>query len=274
MAAIVGMRKLVHELLRESVDALEAGPGYGRASSLQVREAVGVAARTVLQSWPPRRPTPPRLLWAHAVDVAAAQATRALERDLPLQPTTRSYTEAPFGDQGAAGSFGRVLPWDPRLPVSIPGTRLRFGGSVDRLDVRADGAVQVTDYKTGAIPKQHASMTLDGGREVQRVLYALAARTLVPDVGAVRARLVFLREDPALLAALPQVDSAIADACRCLGVAEASLLAGISLPGPDAEDEWADRRLALPAAGSVHPALKRRAFNAAFGEVARVWSKR
>jgi len=34
--------------------------------------------------------------------------------------------------------------------------------------------VRVTDYKTGARPKELESIVIDGGRELQRVLYALA----------------------------------------------------------------------------------------------------
>ena len=34
--------------------------------------------------------------------------------------------------------------------------------------------MRVTDYKTGARPKELESIVIDGGRELQRVLYALA----------------------------------------------------------------------------------------------------
>ena len=265
--------ELVHELLRDAVEALEAGPGYGRATSWQVREAVDIAARTALAAWPTRRPTPPRLLWTYAVDLAAKYAKRALERDLPLQPTTRSYTEVAFGTpRDHDGSKDRKTPWSSGLPVLVPGSGLRFGGSIDRLDIRGDGAVQVTDYKTGEIPKRYETMALDGGRELQRVLYALAARTLLPECRSIKARLAFLQRDPAALASLPEVDGTIDLAVRHLAGAAASLLQGASLPGPDADDEWADRRIALPALTSGYSTLKRPAFHEALKEVGRAWS--
>ena len=266
--------ELVHEILREAVDALEAGPGYASATVPQMREAVRTAASGALVSWPPRRPTPPRLLWAYTVDVAAEQARRALERDMPLQLDTRSYTEAAFGESGDDGHDGRARPWSVGVSVAIPGTELRFGGSVDRLDIRGDGVVRVTDYKTGDVPKHHGSMVLDGGRELQRVLYALAARTLLPDVQRTRARLAFLREDPALMALLPGIDDAIASASRHLLAAARSLSQGNSLPGPDAEDKWADRRLGLPAMASGYFSLKRNAFSQAFTDLRQAWSAR
>ncbi len=169
---------------------------------------------------------------------------------------------------------GGERPWSSRLPVPVPGTDLVFGGSIDRLDIRADGAVQVTDYKTGKVPKKHGTMVLDGGRELQRVLYALAARTLLPEVRSTRARLAFLQSDPADLAVLHNVEDAIASTSSHLRAAAKSLLEGVSLPGPDTEDEWSARLLALPAAGSGYSNLKRAAFSKAFHHLRQAWLAR
>jgi len=53
--------KLVHELLRRSVDALEPHPGYARASEAQIEAALSAAASIVRETWPLERPTPPKL---------------------------------------------------------------------------------------------------------------------------------------------------------------------------------------------------------------------
>ena len=266
--------ELVHEILRGAVESLERGSGFCGATVVQARAAIDTAASGVLHSWPSHRPTPPRLLWAYAVDAAAEQAMRALGRDMPLQPSTRSYTEVGFGDLDTEVSRSGERPWSSRLPVPVPGTDLVFGGSIDRLDIRADGAVQVTDYKTGKVPKKHGTMVLDGGRELQRVLYALAARTLLPEVRSTRARLAFLQSDPADLAVLHNVEDAIASTSSHLRAAAKSLLEGVSLPGPDTEDEWSARLLALPAAGSGYSNLKRAAFSKAFHHLRQAWLAR
>ena len=166
--------ELVHELLRRAVDALEPVPGFGRAAGYEVDAAVRDAADAVLEAWPLRRSTPPALLWRHTVDTAAEQALAALMSDGQFQPGTRSFTEVPFGEPDSPPPF-RELPWDTRRPVTVPGTELGFEGRIDRIELRHDGgAVRLTDYKTGEVPKGVDNSVIQGGRELQRVLYSLA----------------------------------------------------------------------------------------------------
>jgi hypothetical protein len=266
--------ELVHELLRRAVDALEPVPGFGLAAGHEVDAAVRGAAEAVLEEWPSRRSTPPALLWRHAVEAAAGQALRALMSDGQFHPGTRSFTEVPFGEPGSLPPT-RELPWDPRRSVHIPGTTLGFRGRIDRIELRhGGGAIRLTDYKTGEVPKGVDNSIIQGGRELQRVLYSLAALTLIPDAGGIRARLVYLRPDPVRVAALAGIDGAIAQAAGHLASASASLLAGTSLPGPDSEEEWNDRRLGLPAASEGHAARKRASFLRAFGDLERAWQCR
>ena len=131
----------------------------------------------------------------------------------------------------------------------IPGAGVRIRGSIDRLDFNsARNGVRVSDYKTGAEPPKASEIVLGRGAELQRVLYALAARQLVPDNPRVVARLVFLGADQPKPYSLPDVDQAIADIGAHVTAAVDLLRRGIALPGPDAREDWNDFALALPAA--------------------------
>jgi hypothetical protein len=108
--------KLVHELLRRAVDALEPNPGYAVASEIQIEAALKAAADVVRETWPLERPVPPKLLWSHTVDYAAGMALAGLmHRDIS-EPGTRSWTEVPFGQSGDPLP-ARELPWDASLSV-------------------------------------------------------------------------------------------------------------------------------------------------------------
>jgi hypothetical protein len=52
--------KLVHELLRRTVDALEPTPGFGGATREEIESAMAAAAQSVRESWPLERPVPPK----------------------------------------------------------------------------------------------------------------------------------------------------------------------------------------------------------------------
>jgi hypothetical protein len=66
--------KLVHELLRRAVAALEPVPGYAAASDREIETALQVAVEVVRETWPLEQPAPPRLLWSNTVDHAARMA--------------------------------------------------------------------------------------------------------------------------------------------------------------------------------------------------------
>jgi hypothetical protein len=178
---------LVHELLKRTVDALEPQPGFGRAARHEIEDALTASVIATRAQWPLERSTPPSLLWQHTLEAAATRALAALTFDPGLLPGTRSWTEVPFGQSGIEA--GADLPWDPNLPVQIPGTNIRIRGSIDRLDLRsAPDAVQVSDYKTGVEPKNASQIVFRGGAELQRVIYACATRQLLPEIIRVVAR--------------------------------------------------------------------------------------
>jgi len=263
--------ELVHELLGRAVDALEPDPGFGRAARHEVEAALATAVQAVHDTWPLSRSVPPPLLWRYTLESAGELALRALTLDPMFQPGTRSWTELPFGEP-ASPSAGRELPWDAATPVEIPQTGIRIRGRIDRLDLRTDAvAVQVSDYKTGTRPRRPEAVVVRGGQELQRVLYALAVRELLPESRIV-ARLIYLGDDVGSYR-LADIDAAVAQISHYVSEARALVSAGRTLPGPDAGEAYNELRLALPAnADTGYFRVKRAAFARAFGNYSRIWS--
>ncbi|MFC5323631.1 PD-(D/E)XK nuclease family protein [Bradyrhizobium oligotrophicum] len=267
--------ELVHEMLKRTVDALEPNPGYVRAARHEIENALDAASAAIGAQWPVERSTPPLLLWRHTLAAARDLALKALTLDEAFQAVTRSWTELAFGrEENATDAAGDLL-WPPTGQVIIPGAGVRIRGSIDRVDFNsAYKAVRVSDYKTGAEPAKASEIVLGRGAELQRVLYALAARQLVADNPRVIARLVFLGADRPRPYSLPDVDQAIADIGAHISAAIDLLRRGNALPGPDAREAWNDFALALPANPAVYFQSKQAALGRAFGDFARIWSVR
>jgi RecB family exonuclease len=267
--------ELVHDMLKRTVDALEPHPGYVRAARHEIGNALDAASAAIAAQWPVERSTPPVLLWRHTLAAARNLALKALTLDEAFQPVTRSWTELAFGREDDGTIPAGDLLWAPTGQVIIPGAGLRIRGSIDRVDFNsAHNGVRVSDYKTGAEPAKASEIVLGRGAEVQRVLYALAARQLVADNPRVIARLVFLGADRPRPYNLPDVDQAIADIGAHLSAAVDLLRRGVALPGPDAREDWNDFALALPAAPAIYFQIKQAALGRAFGDFARIWSVR
>ncbi len=263
--------KLVHELLRRTVDTLEPLLGFTSASASAIETAVKSAADAVRDDWPLRRPVPPRVLWDNTVAYGARMAVAALQAGQIRQADTKSWTEVPFGNARAADR-SRELPWDASIPIVVPGTEVRIQGIIDRLDLRSGaGAVRVTDYKTGKTPPRPEGLVIGGGAELQRALYALACRQLLPDCRQVVARLAYL--DPPLLLPLADLEGALGQISTFVDVACSLLMRGIALPGRDADSGANDLRLALPASPAY---LRRKAakFAQAADQISRFWDAR
>lgn len=262
--------ELVHELMRRAVDSLEPQPGYARASRDQVEIALGMAVEHVAEAWPLERGVPPRLLWRHTLDEAAHRCLRGLVGDEGFLAGTRSWTEVGFGQHEADA---REAPWDGTETVVIEGTDLQLSGRLDRIDVVASGdAARISDYKTGAAPNAADRIVIGKGAEVQRVLYAMATRRLLPDVRTVISRLVYLDgvSQPFSLRG-DALDTAMKDISRYLNVACAQLRAGRACMGPDARDKFNDLRLALPADIESYFIAKQAAFAASNRDLSALW---
>ena len=136
------------------------------------------------------------LLWRHTLAAARDLALKALTLDEAWHSATRSWTELAFGLEDQGRTPPAICCGAPTAQVVIPGAGMRIRGSIDRVDFNsAHNRVRVSDYKTGAEPPKASEIIIGRGAELQRVLYALAARQLVADNPQVVARLVFLGAD-------------------------------------------------------------------------------
>jgi PD-(D/E)XK nuclease superfamily len=263
---------LVHELIRRTINALEPDPGFVRASHDAIEIALAAAVALVEDQWPLQQPVPPTLLWKSTLKKAAALAFRGLTLDESFQPGTRSWTEVEFGDTGGTGAN---TPWANRGDVLIGEARLRVGGRIDRIDLAVNGAaVRITDYKTGDAPSNISDIVIAGGKELQRVVYAMAAQQLRPEATAIVSRLVFLGADSTSYQLKgPSIHAAASDLSRYVDIAVALLRSGSACPGPDAQDPYSDLRLALPADLNRYLERKATAFGRMRGELSSLWMK-
>ncbi len=240
---------LLHEILEEAVTLLESARPGGFAGAIgdEIAQAVEAAGDKVAALWDETRPVPPPVVWRRKRVEAVEFARIALSyREEPLADQ-RSWAEVPFGGDRrteALTEAARVaLPWDPVTPVTIPGTNIRIGGSIDRLDLAGDRRrARVTDYKSGRLGKPPQ---LKGGSELQRCLYAYAVKALVATRPEVEARLLYPRKDGRILP-LDQPDATLEKLTGYLLAASAYFVTGKALPGPAAGETWYDLAFALP----------------------------
>lgn len=241
---------LLHEILEETVTQLEStgAGGFAGASPQHIRRAVDIIVGAVESRWNESRPVPPPVVWKRKLAEASDLALVALScHDDPF-PDERSWAEVPFGgDKKATALTDEVrarLPWDPLAPVTIPGTSIRIGGSIDRLDIAGDGSrARVTDYKSGKL--RSAPPQLKGGAELQRCLYAYAVKALITRHPQVEAQLLYPRRDGRGLP-LDDPDGTLDRLTAYLIAASTSFAAGAALPGPATQEAWYDLAFALP----------------------------
>ncbi|MGQ0466157.1 MAG: PD-(D/E)XK nuclease family protein [Sporichthyaceae bacterium] len=143
-----------------------------RALDLLETKAAELSARGV---------TGREIVWKVGLAKLARMVPRVLAQDSARRRTMLAHPIAVEADFGRNG----VDPLVVELPTQGP---VVFAGSIDRVDSTVGGGLVVIDYKTGrgngydAIPKQAKASAdanlVDGGRKLQLVLYALAARQL------------------------------------------------------------------------------------------------
>lgn len=263
----LSMGNLVHMTLELALQKLEAAGGLAQANEAQIAATVQEAAGEAAGVWEGERAVPPPVIWRQTLDDARLLTTRALTYGDERLPDARSYGEVAFG--GLEPKSDADSPWDSARPVEIPGTGFRINGYIDRLDLSGDGKrAQVRDYKTGRPPKDE--IKLDGGRELQRCLYAFAVKALLgPDV-SISASLLFPREQVDLQLADPE--ATLVEITAYLQAARANLAAGHALIGPDTGGTYDDLAFALPAnASATYCKRKLPAATEMFGDAAQVW---
>jgi hypothetical protein len=117
--------RLVHELLRRAVDALEPAPGFTVAGTEEIEGALEAAVRYVIAAWPLERPVPPEVLWVNTVRQASAMALAGLTGEKFTESGTRSWTEVPFGEHVNPPEPGNSgWPWTLRCALMCPAPRL------------------------------------------------------------------------------------------------------------------------------------------------------
>ncbi|MDP2374357.1 PD-(D/E)XK nuclease family protein [Reyranella sp.] len=263
----LGVGDLVHMVLDRALRDLESADGLASAGAETITAAVDRAAGFIAADWESGRAVPPTIIWRRTLDDSRLMASRALSYGDDLLPGARSYGEVPFG--GSEPKSDAEMPWDPSAPVTIPETGFSIAGYIDRLDVSGDGKrALVRDYKTGRPPR--TAIRLNGGRELQRCLYAFAVKALLGDDVAISASLLFPREQIDLQ--LEDPEAVLAEISTFLHGARISLAGGAALPGPDTGGDYDDLAFALPAnASATYCIRKLPAATERLGDVAQIW---
>lgn len=236
---------LVHEILARALAALDVGPGVASANDEERSRAFDTAVTTVDRRWTLERTIPPRRLWRATLELARTLGMTALTVDEDLIGKVSTWTEVGFG--GVAHGVDRSPPWESNDDVVLVGTGLRLSGRIDRLDIaKTKNGFMVTDYKTGSKGPAGPSL-INGGRNIQPLLYVAAASTHLPDAKRQVSRVIYLREaDADTRLSDDELHQAMTDFATFASNAETAVRSGMTLPGPDAWDS-SPFRLALPA---------------------------
>jgi hypothetical protein len=258
---------LIHMTLDLALRRLESDSGISGASSEAIASAVDSAASEVAQLWETERAVPPRVIWRHTLDDLRVLSRRALDFNGGRLPGADAFGEVPFG--GAEPKSDAAIPWDPSATVEIPGAGFRIKGYIDRLDISDDRrSALVRDYKTGRPPKE--IITLNGGKELQRCLYAFAVKKMLGPEVAITASLFYLLNEADLR--LENPEATLVEIADYLSAARKSLSSGTGVIGPDSGGAYDDLAFALPAnAGAAYCNRKISLATQRLGAAAKVW---
>lgn len=258
---------LLHEILERSVQVLEQEGGFAKADEQAICSAVERAAQRVKREWEESAPVPPTVVWRRTLVDVEELAKVALQHNDGHLPGQKCFTEVAFGGRGDAGDG--AVPWNTELPVRIAGTDFLISGYIDRVDLSGDGtSARVHDYKSGRMPRD--PVVLDGGKELQRCLYAFAVKALLGDHVEIEAGLIYPRGPESRK--LPEPELVLEILAEHLRAARTNLLSGKALMGPDTGGDYDDLGFALPA-NAANAYCKRKADIAheAMGDAALVW---
>lgn len=251
---------LIHRVLELALQS-ESDP------ALDDTQRMGAVMRSVQAEWEAGQQIPPAQIWRRTLASAEALALTTLATLRSREAGMSLFAEVPFG--GASGADNANLPWPNDVPIPIPGTGLVMQGYIDRLALSPDRSVAyVVDYKTGQELKE--GTVLKGGAELQRSLYALAARSMLGERATVNASLLYLRSQKELV--LNDPETTLEDLAGYLSPARANLESGYAVVGPDGGGAYDDFALLLPAqAAAVYWKRKREAVTQTLGEAAAIW---
>jgi RecB family exonuclease len=238
----------------------------GACGQVDLAAAVNAALSEIRAKWDAEEPVPPDFIWNRTLSVVGELARYALESTHQHAAGWTSFSEVAFG--GSRPKSDSPLPWDPAQEVLIPETPFRVSGYIDRLDIEAGNSrALVVDYKTG---KVRDDFVFNGGKELQRCLYAFAVKALLGHTVVVEPSLLYLRERHSMPMADP--DAALTALQGYLNNARASLAAGHAVPGIDAADRYDDLAFALPAnAAASYCRRKKQSVADLMGDATQVW---
>ena len=261
--------ELIHLVLDRALHALDSTGSLASADEAAIQAAVDKSAGEVAAEWESELPVPPAVIWGRTLADIRDLARKALAYGNDHLPGSSSFGEVPFG--GSEPKSEAALPWDSGMPVVIPDTEFRIAGYIDRLDVAIDGTrALVRDYKTGKPPKD--SIRVDGGRELQRCLYAFAVKVLLGEHVAISASLLYPREPLDLQ--LDDPDTILTEITGYLQAARTAISSGAAVPGPDTGSKFDDLTFALPAnADATYCKRKKTAADELLRDVAPVWDE-
>lgn len=236
--------QLVHGVLQIVLQRLNVNREAPDQKSLE--DCIGDSVQSGMDAWEALHGTPPKLLWRHMQEHMMAIVSRVFLDQSRIENAV-SYAEIPFGSQSADAEDD--LPWDVTTSVILKGTDLHVTGSIDRLDIDPDNErAYLLDYKTGT---PHKEAGLNGGREVQRCIYLVAAQALLGQNIETSAKLLFVKTGDQL--ELPEPQNSFIDRLAS-GINETvrGLKNGYALFGatPENNYDWGiyrNLRLALPA---------------------------
>ena len=266
----LAMGDLVHETLERALRALEGNAGFANSGESEITSAISDAIAKVAEKWEFERPIPPKSVWQQTLEDARDLSGVALlrKRDEAL---TRAYAEVPFGS--AKSKSDAPLPWDQESTVEIPQTGFRISGYIDRLDLSEDDQrASVRDYKTGKPPKvtDARPFILDGGKELQRCLYAYAVKAMLGEDTQIQAALHYLRGDVEL--ALEDPENTMEDLGGYLQFAIENFVRGGCTIGEGSGETYDDFAFALPAnAANIYCKRKKAAALECVREAAEIW---
>jgi CRISPR/Cas system-associated exonuclease Cas4 (RecB family) len=121
---------------------------------------------------------------------------------------------------------------------------IRLRGSIDLVERRADGAIRVTDHKTGKVRFEDGSV-IAGGEHLQPVLYALAAEKMFAGERVVGGRLYYCTTAGGFETRDVPLDEHARHGAEAVADAARTALAAGFLPAAPAERacDWCDYRV-------------------------------
>jgi len=262
---------ILHDILKRTVEAFELEDGFANASPEMIKREIDFAAYDAGLMFQISHPVPAAMIWSATMANIVSMAESVLASETSCLPGQSSFVEVPFG--GGYETSRVRAPWDVERIVKVPGTEIKIRGIIDRLDCSGDRKIaRVTDYKSGKVPKGIDTISIDGGKELQRCLYGFAVRDLMGSDVNIDSRLLFTRGN--VSASLQDPDKVLGTLAGHIKLAAENLIAGVALPGIDTSSDYNDLRFALPAnAAPTYLKRKELAVNTVIGDVVEIWGE-